>query len=50
MVMRIKGFCHYEVKEDFRMDCMWIWSFEWIASGYGYGMDMDMAKRGSKKL
>ena len=27
------------------MDCMEIWSFEWIASGYGYGVDMDMAKR-----
>ena len=32
------------------MDCMEIWSFEWIVSGYGYGVDMDMAKRGSKKL
>ena len=24
------------------MDCMWIWRFEWIASGYGYGYDGDM--------
>ena len=32
------------------MDCMEIWSFEWIVSGYRYSVDMDMAKRGSKKL
>ena len=47
-----------KVKEDFRMDCMWIWRFEWIAYGYGYGydgdmdvdMDLDMVTRCSKKL
>ena len=38
---RPKG-CYDEVKRDFRMDCMWIWSFEWIASGYGYGYGVDM--------
>ena len=40
------------------MDCMWIWSFEWIASGYGYryggdmdvDMDLDTVMRCSKKL
>ena len=40
------------------MDCMWIWRFEWIASGYGYGYDgdrdvdtdLDMVMRCSKKL
>ena len=24
------------------MDCMWIWSFKWITSGYGYGYCGDM--------
>ena len=40
------------------MNCMEIWSFEWIASGYGYryggdsdvDTDLDMVMRCSKKL
>ena len=40
------------------MDCMWIWRFEWIESGYGYGYggdmdvdtELDMVMRCSKKL
>ena len=58
MVVQILGFCYFEVKWDFRMDCMWIWRFNWIASRYGYGyggdtavdMDLDMVMRCSKKL